>query len=330
MKLPNGYGSVYKLSGKRRRPYAIAVTVKENGKNRRTIIGYAATRQEGLDFLSNYNKNPWDVNRQGTTFAEVFELWKEHNNLSANTVRNYAGKYKNYCSDLYDMPYADIRTYHFQSVLDKCNRGNGTKNIIRKLFRTLDKTAMEFDIINKEYSASIPTFEEDPSERKIFSDKEIEEVWKHKDEKNMDLVLILLYTGFRRQELADIKLKNVDLENWTIKGGGKTKAGKNRLVPIHKRIRPLIQSRIECATGENLFNFGSKSLAAYFKDCMQRLGMDHIPHECRHTLRTRLDNAGGNKTCIDMIMGHTLQGTGERVYTHKTIEQLHETIALLD
>ena len=54
MKLPNGYGSVVKLSGKRRKPYIVRKTVgwhydKEKDKQVQDfiIVGYAVTRAEG-------------------------------------------------------------------------------------------------------------------------------------------------------------------------------------------------------------------------------------------------------------------------------------------
>lgn len=62
---------------------------------------------------------------------------------------------------------------------------------------------------------------------------------------------------------------------------------------------------------------------------MQQLQMQHTPHECRHTFRSRLDSAGANKVCIDRIMGHKSKGTGERVYTHKNIEELKMNIELI-
>lgn len=58
--------------------------------------------------------------------------------------------------------------------------------------------------------------------------------------------------------------------------------------------------------------------------------MNHVPHECRHTFRSRLDSAGANKVCIDRIIGHKSNDVGERVYTHKTLQELKDTIALLD
>jgi len=39
--------------------------------------------------------------------------------------------------------------------------------------------------------------------------------------------------------------------------------------------------------------------------------------------------AGGNRRCIDLIMGHTSKDTGNRVYNHKTIEELRATVELI-
>lgn len=53
MRLPNGYGSVYKLSGKRRKPFVVKKTIgyhvdQDAGKSVRDdlIIGYAATKAD--------------------------------------------------------------------------------------------------------------------------------------------------------------------------------------------------------------------------------------------------------------------------------------------
>lgn len=66
-----------------------------------------------------------------------------------------------------------------------------------------------------------------------------------------------------------------------------------------------------------------------WNELMNTLNMDHTPHECRHTFRSRLDSAGANKVCIDRLMGHKSKGTGERVYTHKNIEELRLNIELI-
>ena len=58
---------------------------------------------------------------------------------------------------------------------------------------------------------------------------------------------------------------------------------------------------------------------------MKMAKMEHTPHECRHTFRSRLDSVGANKKCIDM-MGHMSKDVGARVNTHKTIDVLKAAI----
>ena len=53
----------------------------------------------------------------------------------------------------------------------------------------------------------------------------------------------MIYSGFRIGELLELETKNIDLINMTMTGGLKTEAGKNRLVPIHPKIFPLIEKR---------------------------------------------------------------------------------------
>ena len=64
MRLPNGYGSVYKLSGKnRRKPYIARRTIgwDDNGKQLYATIGYYRTKAEALQALAAFNDNPYDL-----------------------------------------------------------------------------------------------------------------------------------------------------------------------------------------------------------------------------------------------------------------------------
>lgn len=62
---------------------------------------------------------------------------------------------------------------------------------------------------------------------------------------------------------------------------------------------------------------------------MKELGMNHLPHDCRHTTATMLDNAGVDRTIVKLILGHTSTDVIERVCTHKTPEQLLNAINMI-
>ena len=60
MRNPNGHGTIYKMSGKRRKPWR-AMKIVELGENtgnyKRITIGYYKTRKEGIEALSHYIVN---------------------------------------------------------------------------------------------------------------------------------------------------------------------------------------------------------------------------------------------------------------------------------
>jgi len=111
-------------------------------------------------------------------------------------------------------------------------------------------------------------------------------------------------------------------------GGEKTEAGRDRYVPIHPRIMPLVEEKLAKSHSGALCEYRTKHNFRYAWNNDRRLN-DFSFHECRHTFRSRLDNADANETCINLLMGHKGNTVGKAVYTHKTIEQLKNTIALL-
>ena len=237
-----------------------------------------------------------------------------------------------YCDSLKAMLYTDIKAYHMQHCIDSCGKGYGTQASIKNLFTHLDRYAYENDIIQKQYSSLLTTAPLPETNRKVFTDEEIRLLWNNINLPWVDSIIFLLYTGFRISEMLNIKL--VDIEDGVIKGGVKTAAGKNRLVPIHSKIEHIVSNRINQSKNGYLFEYKNKKISSgiyrrHWSKLMKQLDMRHIPHECRHTLRTRLDRVGANKVCIDRILGHKSQGTGERVYTHKTIEELKSAIELI-
>ena len=82
MKRANGDGSVYKLGGKRRKPWAARVTIGWNldpntGQLRQVYqsIGTFATRPEAETALNNFLQNPYDIEKHKITFSGVYDLW---------------------------------------------------------------------------------------------------------------------------------------------------------------------------------------------------------------------------------------------------------------
>ena len=112
----------------------------------------------------------------------------------------------------------------------------------------------------------------------------------------------------------------------------KTKAGKNRIVPIHSKIYKYIEKWYNKNNEFLITNSKNKQMLyrnwkdEKFGKIMEQLEMNHLPHDTRHTFATISDNAYMNKLCIKRIMGHQSTDITDNVYTHKDIEQLKKEI----
>lgn len=91
MRRGNGDGSIIKLSGKRRRPYAVRVTAgwTNDGKQIYKYIGYYTGKREANVALRAYLVNPYDVTVTQTTLKEIFNAWLKNTNLKPVTIRGY-------------------------------------------------------------------------------------------------------------------------------------------------------------------------------------------------------------------------------------------------
>lgn len=335
MKNPNGYGSVFKLSGTRRRPWCARVTVgwTDEGKQLYKILGYFEERSDALIELAKYNDNPYDLDNNKITFAEIYEKWSEEKfpKISDSNIRGYRTSF-NKCERLHTLKFKQIRKMHMQRVInDNEHLSFQVRSKLKTLFIQLYKFAIENDIVEKNYAQFVDAGEMTTTlERAPFSDEEIEILWNNLDKPYVDSILIMIYSGLRVGELLDIKTANIDTEKRIMNGGLKTKAGKNRVIPIHYKILPLIKSKL---VGDHLILSPTGKKMSYnnyiqrqFTPLMESLGMQHLPHDCRHTTATKLDNAGANPITVKKILGHASQDITARVYTHKTYEQLVETI----
>ena len=337
MKNPNGYGSVIKLSGKRRRPFAARITVgyEDNGKQIYKYLGYYETRKEAMQELSLYSANPYDIDLKSLTMQDIYDRYvkTQKGKVGEGRMEAYRSAYT-HLTPLLNMKMADIKTVHLQNLVDSMMEkvSTGTIRQTRSVISSLFKYAMKIDVIEKNYTDFIvmPKHKK-VIERKVFTNGEIALLWDNvKVLDYADTILILIYTGMRINELLKLKKKNVNLENNTITGGSKTDAGKNRIIPIHPKILPLIVNRLGNKTDYLIPN--KKGSGAYiynnfrqneFIKIMEQLGMEHTVHDTRHTFATLISNVSNNETAITGIIGHTNISMTKK-YTHTNIEEMRK------
>lgn len=337
MKNPNGYGSVFKLSGNRRKPYVAkqSATYDDEGRPIQKVIGYYATRKEAMQALALFNANPYDIDSSKTTVAELFEIFKKrrYDKISQSGISVYNAAYK-HLSPIHNKSIGALKTYELQSLLDSINRGNQTKSHVQTLLNQMFNIAIELDIVQKNYAKFLKLEPKTKSDiHSPFTNEEIERLWCNIDKPWVDTVLIMIYTGMRPSEMLTLKKEDINLKDRFMTGGLKTKAGKNRQIPICKKILSLIKTRYNDSE-TYLVEFGGKKLSyskymEVFRKCLYECGMHHLPHDGRHTFITLMDNLNVNSNVIKKIVGHSSQDITSAVYTHKSLDVLLEAVDLL-
>lgn len=395
MKNPNGYGAIVRLKGKRRKPYAIRISI---GYKERICVPnkaayyplaidkYAMTyRKAKNDYIiyckNDEVKNALDENNipyriefvQERKYIAYFEKLadahtylaamnrgdpiKEH--VSRSSEPSFKDVYNKYIefvtslnkppsqasmrsyntgfnawSDLHDIRFSAITTKQLQDCLTE--HGTLSKASVTRMITILKKMykyALAHQICDTDLSPYL--FSEYTDEKKYihtpFTDEEIETLWNtHTD--GADVVLVMIYTGLRCSEFLELKKENVHLDERYIVGGMKTDAGRDRVVPIHKSILPILKRLCESS---GAYVYPNKSGGCYeyprFRDLkwkvwMKELGMKHYTHDCRHTCATKLEEYGVSDLHKKLILGHAIRDITLGTYTHISKEKLIESM----
>lgn len=345
MKNPNGYGSVYKLSDKRRRrPWAVRVTESwsiENGKLKRKYkyLGYFKTRKDAMQALSEYNVDP-TFTAKDILFVDLFKMWSEEKfpTFSKSTAKAYTSAF-NLCKPLYGCNFKDLRRPQLQRVIAECGKGYQTLAHVKAMLSHLYKYAIENDICDKDYAQFIDLTmyskqdkENKEPMHKTFTKDEIAALWQHSDDDAAAIVLIMIYTGVRISELLNLTAADIHIdEQWFHVTKSKTAAGV-RDVPIADKIKPLVERFLSYKEEYLVSSRGRKMsystfIYLYWNMLTDRFGMDHRPHDTRHTCVSRLAEEQVEQTVIKKIVGHTGAMTvTEMVYTHYDIKPLIDAV----
>lgn len=337
MRLPNSYGSVYKLSGKRRNPYVARKTVgwKDNFETGRSypiyeFIGYYPTKSEALTALSDYNKDPYDLNIKSYTFDDIYEKWSDvhFEKVSRSNVVGYKASYK-LCGPIKKINIQDIKLVHLQKIVDDSGKNTPTLRKLKVMLGLMFDYAVMHEILPHDKREMIKYIDINKAgnpnsyDRKPFTKSQIKTLWSNvASDEYMQIPLILIYTGLRIGEFMDLKSEDVHLEErWFYVRESKTDAG-IREVPISEKIVPFFEHWLNKNT-EYIFTNkqGAKLIDRTFRDSywspiMETLNSDHKPHDTRHTCISLLTEALVDERIIKKIVGHKGQGVTQTVYTH--------------
>lgn len=371
-RLPNGFGQITELKGRnlRKRFRAMVTTGKTpEGKPICKLLkpeAYFETYNDAYEALVEYNKNPYDLDVD-ITVEQLYTKWSEDyfKTLKTESSTRTIVSAWSYCSSVYGMRAKDLRARHVKGCMDdgyrveyrgkkkgeKIFASASTKTRIKSMFNLMYDYALEHEIVTVNYARTFDIsddiLEEQESSKRghmPFTNDEISMLWENVDKTQyIDLILIQCYSGWRPQELGLIKLVDVDLDEWIFTGGMKTNAGIDRKVPIHSKIRHLVEKYYNEAVGlgsEYLFNCTDtsthRSSLKFTYDKYQkrfskirdelRLNPEHRAHDPRMHFITTAKKYNVDEYAIKYMVGHKISDITEKIYTEREIEWLKTEI----
>jgi len=347
---PNNTGSVYKLPGHRENPWA--VVMPKIGKKRQ-YGGYYATKTEAT-IAANKLTTGEISDRYNDTVETIYEAWKtvHFKELSGWGEQGYKTAWT-YFSDIKSMKMRDIKTDILQTIVDRAvkdKKSRATCEKIRNLASQLCKYAMQQDLINKNYAQFLSLPKQEKKEKEIFTDKEIAILFEHKADNDVRIILVLIYTGFRIDELLSVETADVHIKDGYMIGGEKTEAGENRIVPINEKIMPFVRAWYETAIEKkykylivnsqgnkmNPNNYRNRGFYRVLGDLkfQPKIDKDHpaskfarlTPHSTRHTFASLAVRADIKPEVLQKLIGHAHYETTADIYIHDNIQQLKDGI----
>lgn len=368
-KRDNGTGTIRKVKGANGiRYYAYAparYVLNGNGDPVciREPLGSFLKRSDAREALIEYARHPTE--KYNYTLQMVYDAWKAEafSDIGKSTQDGYTAAWAQICNASPHLPgkrFKDVVTSDMRSVLDfwmsaheisytdkygmKRTKKAGPLSLssmtkIKALLTQMYRYAMSNNIIDRNYASlvKIPKGAEAGSIR-AMTDAEfkiLESNWRNVA--GGDAVYALCYLGFRVSEFCQLTPSAYDKTAHTLTGGLKTEAGKDRIVPVHSKIREIVDRWV--ASGHDVL-YADKNGKSYNKDSftakvwkpvIDALGLpsDLTPHSARHTCATRLAAAGARPEDIQAILGHADYAVTANTYINQDVSTLQQSMELL-
>ena len=224
-------------------------------------------------------------------------------------------------------------------------RGINKNSISRKLssIRGFYNYLVKEEIITSSPFNSIPNPKKDLYLPKFLNDKELNKIFSvcrentPSDERDTLIIELLYATGIRVSELVNIKVKDIDRTNKSIKVLGK--GDKERIVLYNNHTSRALDIYLNDAY--HIFNKknseylilnhnGGKLSDRYVRMIIDKLvrkanlDIKISPHTIRHTFATDMLEEGADLMTVKELLGHESLDTTS-IYTHITNEQIKKT-----
>lgn len=239
-----------------------------------------------------------------------------------------------------------VSTQHIKDYLSFLQQKRGYKSAtlsrtiasIRVFFEyCVQQKHLEFSpaayIHNPKLPRKLPIYLVESELRQILSAPDISDTWGRRD---YAMLVLLSFTGMRRQELVGLNINSIDFERRTAKVYGK--GSKERLIPLNAIVVDALMAWLEVrpavADPEPLFvnrkgqRLTGRSVYNIVRKYVRRAGIlkgKISPHKLRHTFATLLHLGEVDILEIQRLLGHA-SITSTQIYTHTNTQKLRSAV----
>ncbi len=271
-------------------------------------------------------------------FLEYLTVIKKHSDNTINSYKIDLIEFYEINNNLLNVSEDDVFRY-LKYLYDRdLNRNSISRKLssIRTFYNYLvnnDLVKINYfsDISNPKKNKSLPHYLKDDEINKLFS---IPDTSTALGQRNLLIIEMLYATGVRVSELVNIKLKDIDIYNDSIKIMGK--GNKERIVFFGSFCKSALEIYLDEGRKELdkkgsiylfLNKFGNKlsdrMIRNILDDLILKAGVEkHVhPHMIRHTFATDMLNSGADLMTVKELLGHESINTTS-IYTHVSNEQI--------
>jgi len=337
----NGTGSVYPLPGGGWNATVVLGYYRdESGKlKKHTASKRAKTKREAVNALPSLLSRSAPAEHKHITLSELkqkFENTKKYDGLS-KSQKSKLGYAWNKLAPLQDRDITALTIEEMQNTIDSAAKTYYPARDMKVLLSHLYDTAKRFEYITYNKTENIELPELKKTKKQIFTENDILKFWcdfygrtenGKSSQRNIftGYILIMIFAGLRYGELSTIQLENVHLQERYMVGGIKSEAGIDRIIPINRKLIPVLKSLMSNRK-KKLLEMNEDNFYSTYWETIDRLKVSRLtPHSCRHTYFTMMADKQVPPALIAEAGGHADFDTTYKNYVHTPIKKLVQAV----
>lgn len=315
--------------------YVTTITI--NGKRKFLYANSDTELDKKITELKHQKNNGIEIDDENLTFKQWAERWIElyKNDVSLATLDMYKDKLRLYIyPKIGNMQLKNIKEHHIMDLLNSMPDVPRSKEITLLTIKQILDKAIDNNYIPKNVVKNIKLNKHVAKEKQPLSDEIIQSINElAKNDDRAFLILFMIYTGVRKEEVVLLKYNDLNFKNNTVrinkafdfkhKQENTTKNKTVRYIPLLNNILPKLRNMSLSHNATDLIFPDSKngirsdtSLKRLKEVIEKKLDIKFSYHQLRHTYACILYKAGIQPKQAQQWTGHKNIRVLLDIYTH--------------